>query len=147
MTVHFQADPVIPHELVYPPFQIRVCPETQLELKNDEFKHLHYRNIRWYSGLVDELKLISSDASTGDEKTDTCLLADVNALIIRAESKREDICHSINQLYRDSLSMDTLALNKVHVYRQDKRVAWQINFDRLPKVHPPQPMLTNRNSK
>jgi 1-phosphatidylinositol-3-phosphate 5-kinase len=96
MTVRFQADPVVPHELVYPPFQIRVCPETQLELKNDEFKRLHYCNIRWYSGLVNELKLISIDASTEDKKTDTCLLADVNALIIRAEAEREDICCLIN---------------------------------------------------
>ena len=144
MTVRFQADPVVPHELVYPPFRIRVRPETQLELKNDEFKRLHYRNIRWYSGLVDELKLISIDASTGDEETDARLLADVNALIIRAEAEREDICRLINQLYRDSLPTDTLALNKVHAYRRDKRVAWQIDFDRLPKVRPPQP---NRNSK
>jgi 1-phosphatidylinositol-3-phosphate 5-kinase len=147
LTVHFQADPVVPHELVYPPFRIQVCPKTQLELKNDEFKCLHYCNIRWYSGLVDESKLISIDASTGDEKTDACLLADVNALIIRAEAERKDICRLTNQLYRDFLPMDTLALNKVHAYQQDKRVAWQINFDRLPKVRPPQPMLTNRNSK
>jgi 1-phosphatidylinositol-3-phosphate 5-kinase len=147
MTVRFQADPVVPHGLVYPPFQIRVCPETQLELKNDEFKRLHYHNICWYSGLVDKLKLISIDESTGDKKTDAHLLADVNALIIRAEAEREDICHLINELYRDSLPMDTLALNKVHAYRQDKRVAWQINFDRLSKVRPPQPTLTNRNSK
>ena len=147
MTVRFQADPVVPHELVYPPFRIRVRPETQLELKNDEFKRLHLRNIGWYSALVDDLKLISIDASTGDEETDARLLADVNALIIRAEAEREDICRLINQLYRDSLPTDTLALNKVHAYRRDKRVAWQIDFDRLPKARPAQPTLANRNSK
>jgi 1-phosphatidylinositol-3-phosphate 5-kinase len=66
MTVRFQADPVVPYELVYPPFQIRVRPETQLELKNDEFKRLHWRNVHWYSALVDDLKLTSIEASTGD---------------------------------------------------------------------------------
>ena len=147
MTVRFQADPVVPYELVYPPFRIRVRPETQLELKNEEFKRLHYRNMCWYSALVDELKLISIDASTGDEKTDARLLADVNALIIRAETEREDICRLINELYRDSLPTDTLALNKVHAYLRDKRVAWQIDFDRLPKPRPAQPALPNRHSK
>jgi 1-phosphatidylinositol-3-phosphate 5-kinase len=72
---------------VYSPFQIWVCPKTQLELKNDEFKCLHYGNIHWYSGLVHELKLISIDASMGDEKTNTHLLADVNALIIEQKLK------------------------------------------------------------
>lgn len=143
MTVRFQADPVVPYELVYPPFQIRVRPETQLDLKNDEFTRLHLRNDRWYSALVDELKSISIYASTGDEEHDARLLADVNALIIRAEAEREDICRLINQLYRDSLPTDTLGLNKVHAYRRDKRVAWDIDFDRLPKV----PLLVKRNSR
>lgn len=146
MTVRFQADPVVLHEIVYPPFRIRVRPETQLKLKNADFERLHNRNIRWYSCLVDELKLTVIDGSTGDEKYDTCLLAGVNALIIRAEAEREDICRLINQLYRDSLPTDTLALNKVRAYRQDKIVAWQIDFDRLPKLRPVQ-TLANRNSK
>ena len=136
MTVRFQADPVILHEIVYPPFRIRVRPEAQLELKNADFDRLHYRNSCWYTGLVDDLKLISIDASTGDEKADARLLADVNALITRAEAEREDICRLINQLYRDSPPTDTLALNKVHAYRQDKIVAWQV--DLLPKLRPPQ---------
>jgi 1-phosphatidylinositol-3-phosphate 5-kinase len=144
MTVRFQADPVVPYELVYPPFHIRVRPETQLDLKNDEFTRLHLRNDRWYSALVDELKSISIDASTGDEEHDARLLADVNALIIRAEAEREDICRLINQLYRDSLPTDTLGLNKVHAYRRDKRVAWDIDFDRLPKARP---LLVKRNSR
>jgi 1-phosphatidylinositol-3-phosphate 5-kinase len=147
MTVRFQADPVVPYELVYPPFQIRVRPEKQLELKNDEFKRLHLRNDLWYSALVDELKSISIYASTGDEKSDARLLADINALIIRAEAEREDICRLINQLYRDSLPTDTLALNKVYTYRRDKRVAWDIDFDRLPKARPAQSVPAKRNSK
>ena len=147
MTVRFQADPVVPYELVYPPFKIRVRPETQLDLKNDEFKRLHLRNDRWYSALVDELKSISIDASTGDEEYDARLLADVNALIIRAEDEREDICRLINQLYRDSLPTDTLALNKVHAYRRDKRVAWDIDFDRLPKARPAQRTIVKRTSR
>ena len=146
MTVRFQADPVVTHEIVYPPFRIRIPPEMQLALKNADFERLHSRNTRWYTALVDDLKLISIDASTGDEKTDARLLADVNALILRAEAEREDICRLIDQLYKDSLPTDTLALNKVHAYRQDKRVAWQTDFDRLPKARPPQ-TLANRNSK
>lgn len=144
MTVRFQADPIFPHEIVYPPFRIRVRPETQLELKNADFERLHYRNMLWYTGLIDDLKLISIDAATGDEETDAHLLADINALITRAEVEREDISRSINETYRNTPPTDTLALNQIHAYRQDKIVAWQMDFDRLPKpraVHP-----TNRNS-
>jgi len=146
MTVRFQADPVVLHEIVYPPFRIRVRPETQLDIKNADFKRLHRRNMRWYSGLVDDLKLISIEASTGDEKSDTRLLADVNALITRAEAEREEISCLVNQLYRDSPPLDTLALNKVHAYRQDKIVAWEIDVDRLPKPRPAQ-TVANRNSQ
>jgi 1-phosphatidylinositol-3-phosphate 5-kinase len=76
-------------------------------------------------------------------------LADVNALIIRAETEREDICRLINQLYRDSLPTDTLALNKVHAYLRDKKVAWQIDFDRLllPKPRTAQLPPAKRDSK
>ena len=133
MTVCFQADPVDIYELVYPPFQIRIRPETQLELKNDEFNRLHLRNDRWYSALLVELKQYI-DISTGNEKSDARLLADVNALIIRAEAEREDICRLINQLYRDSLPTDTLALTKVYAYKRDKKVAWYTDFDRLPVI-------------
>ena len=146
MTVRFQTDPVVLHEIVYPPFRIRVRPERQLEIKNADFERLHARNMRWYTGLIDDLKLISIDAATGDEETDARLLAEVNTLITRAEAEREDICRLINQLYRDSPPTDTLALNKVHAYRQDKIVAWQIDFDRLPKPRPAQ-TLANRNNK
>jgi len=81
MTVRFQTDPVILHEIVYPSVRIRVCPETQLELKNSDFDRLHYRNVIWYTALVDDLKLISIDAATGDEEADTRLTADINVLI------------------------------------------------------------------
>lgn len=143
MTVRFQADPVILHEIVYPPFRIRVRPETQLEIKNAEFERLHYRNMLWYTQLVDDLKLISIDAATGDEGTDARLLADINVLITRAEFEREDICRLINRIYRDSAPTDTLALNQVPAYRQDKIVEWQMDFDKLPK---PRTMQTNNRS-
>jgi len=133
MTVRFQTDPVTTHEVMYPPFRIRVRPETQLELKNADFDHLHHRNLMWYTGLIDDLKLISIDAATGDEETDARLLLDINALITRAEAEREDISRLINRIYRSSPPTDTLALNQVHSYRQDKIVAWQHDFDRLPK--------------
>jgi 1-phosphatidylinositol-3-phosphate 5-kinase len=133
MTVRFQTDAVTMHEVVYPPFRIRVRPETQLELKNADFERLHQRNLMWYTGLVDDLKLISIDAATGDEETDARLLIDINVLIARAEAEREDISRLINRIYRTSPPTDTLALNQVHSYRQDKIVAWQHDFDRLPK--------------
>ncbi|KDR85635.1 hypothetical protein GALMADRAFT_234626 [Galerina marginata CBS 339.88] len=145
MTVRFQADPIVQHEIVYPPFRIRVRPETQLELRNADFERLHYRNMLWYTGLIDDLKLISIDAATGDEETDARLLADINTLIMRAETEREDISRFINQIYRDTAPTDTLALNKIHAYRQDKIVAWQMDFDRLPKPRPVQNTI-NRNS-
>ncbi|KAF9029974.1 hypothetical protein BDZ89DRAFT_1101417 [Hymenopellis radicata] len=128
MTVRFQTDPVTLHEVVYPPFRIRVRPETQLELKNSDFHRLHQRNILWYTGLIDDLKLISIDAATGDEDGDARLLADINALITRARDGEGG----------QSGPVDTLALNQVRSYRQDKIVAWQQDFDRLPKPRPPQ---------
>ncbi|KAJ7361225.1 hypothetical protein DFH08DRAFT_368712 [Mycena albidolilacea] len=142
MTVRFQADPITLHEVVYPPFRVRVRPETQLELKNDDFERLHRRNLLWYSGLIDDLKLISIDAATGDEESDARLLADINKLISRAEVEKDDISRLINRIYRESAPADTFALNQVHSYRQDKIVAWQQDFDRLPK---PKPM--DRSSK
>ena len=146
MTVRFQTEPIQCHELVYPPFRIRVRPETQLEIKNEEFERLQYRNLMWYTGLIDDLKLISMEAATGDETADALLLADTNALITRAEAEREDISRLINQVYRDSAPTDTLALNQIHAYRQDKIVAWQQDFDRLPKPRPPQARDSKRTS-
>jgi 1-phosphatidylinositol-3-phosphate 5-kinase len=145
MTVRFQADPIVLHEVVYPPFRIRVRPETQLDLKNSDFERLHFRNMLWYTQLIDDLKLISIDAATGDEKADAILLANINALIMRAETEREEISRLINQIYRDSVPTDTLALNKVHAARQDKIVAWEMDFDKLPKPRPVQ-TIANRNS-
>ena len=146
MTVRFQADAVQLQEIVYPPFRIRVRPETQLDIKNADFERLHYRNMLWYTGLIDDLKLISIDAATGDEDTDARLLTDINMLITRAEAEREDISRLINQIYRDSAPTDTLALNQVHAYRQDKIVAWQLDFDKLPKPRAAQ-TVANRSSK
>lgn len=138
MTVRFQADPVVLHEVVYPPMRIRVRPETQLELKNVDWERLHRRNVVWYSALVDDLKLTSMDAATGDEEFDAKLTSDINNLITRAEKEREEVDSLINDIYKDSSPMDTLALNQVRSIRQDKIVAWQQDFDRLPKPRAPQ---------
>ena len=146
MTVRFQTEPIQCHEFVYPPFRIRVRPEAQLEIKNAEFERLYYRNLLWYTGLVDDLKLISIEATTGDEDADALLLADINGLITRAETEREDISRMVNQVYRDSAPTDTLALNQVHAYRQDKIVGWQQDFDRLPKPRPLR-LPTNKDNK
>lgn len=87
MTVRFQADPVVLHEIVYPPMRIRVRPEAQLEIKNRDFNRLHHRNNMWYSALIDDLKLINIDAASGDEKADAILTARINTLILRAEQE------------------------------------------------------------
>lgn len=142
MTVRFQADPVVLHEVVYPPFRIRVRPETQLELKNSDYQKLHNRNVQWYSGLVDDLKSISIDAATGDEENDAALLVDINQLIRRAETEQYDVAALINSIYKDTAATDTLALNQVRSYQQDKIVAWQQDFDRIKP-----PATSDRNSK
>ncbi|KAH7930487.1 hypothetical protein BV22DRAFT_65990 [Leucogyrophana mollusca] len=133
MTVRFQADPVVLHEIVYPAMRIRVRPETQLDLKNADYERLHRRNLIWYTALVDDLKLISIDAATGDEEQDARLTADINALIGRAEAEREEISQLIDMIYKESPATDTLALNQVRSFRQDRIVAWQQDFDKLPK--------------
>jgi 1-phosphatidylinositol-3-phosphate 5-kinase len=136
MTVRFQADPIGLHEVIYPPMRIRVRPESQLKIKNNDFQRLHRRNVLWYSALIDDLKLINIDAATGDEESDARLTADINILISRAEAEREEIARMINRVYKDSSATDTLALNQVRAFRQDRIVAWQLDFDRLPKPRP-----------
>jgi len=133
MTVRFQADPVTLHEIVYPAMRIRIRPEIQLELKNADFERLHRRNTAWYTALVDDLKLISTDAATGEEEHDAKLTADINNLISRAKAERQEITQLINKVYQESSPMDTLALNQVRSFRQDRIVAWQADFDKLPK--------------
>jgi 1-phosphatidylinositol-3-phosphate 5-kinase len=96
-----------------------------LELKNKDFERLHQRNLIWYTALVDDLKLISIDASTGDEEHDLKLIGDINALIERAVEERDSVARQIDQIYRESAPTDTLALNQIHAVRQDKIVAWQ----------------------
>ncbi|KAF9451376.1 hypothetical protein P691DRAFT_724173 [Macrolepiota fuliginosa MF-IS2] len=145
MTVRFQTDPVIMHEVVYPPFRIHVRPETQLDIKNTDFEKLHKSNFTWYSNLIDELRLISIDAATGDEEADARLNAEVNVFIARAEAEREEISRLISKTYRESAPTDTLALNHVHAFRQDKIVALQQDFDRLPKPKPA--TMIDRGSK
>ncbi|THH02350.1 hypothetical protein EW026_g502 [Hermanssonia centrifuga] len=145
MTVRFQADPVVLHEIVYPPMRIRVRPETQLEIKNRDFERLHHRNHVWYSGLIDDLKLINIDAATGDEATDAILTAHINTLILRAEWEKDDVARYINKIYSDSPPTDTLALNQLRAKRQDLIVAWQLDFDRLPKPRITQ--LADRNGR
>jgi 1-phosphatidylinositol-3-phosphate 5-kinase len=136
MTVRFQTDPVNVFEVVYPPSRIIVRPESRLEVKNSDFTRLHARNILWYTALVDDLKLINIDAATGDEEADLRLTADINALILRAEMEKDEITGMINHVYKDTGPTDTLGLSQVRAYRQDKIVAWQQDFDRLPKVRP-----------
>jgi 1-phosphatidylinositol-3-phosphate 5-kinase len=136
MTVRFQTDPAVMHDIVFPPFRVQVRHETLLEIKNSDFEKLQRSNFNWYSNLIDELKFICIDAATGDEEIDARLNMDVNSFIARAEAERADIRRLINKTYRESAPTDTLALNRVHAYRQDKIVALQQDFDRLPKPKP-----------
>ncbi|CCM03779.1 uncharacterized protein FIBRA_05926 [Fibroporia radiculosa] len=145
MTVRFQAEPIVLHEVVYPPMRIRVRPETQLEIRNNDFERLHMRNEQWYAALVGDLKLINIDAAIGDEEADGRLTAQINHLIMKAEWEKQDIAKLINKIYQDTPSTDTLALNQVRAYRQDKIVAWQQDFDRLPK--PRMTQFLDRNSR
>ncbi|CAK5280385.1 unnamed protein product [Mycena citricolor] len=133
MTVRFEAEPIKLHEIVYPPTRIKVKPEQQLELKNKMFTGLHEKNDVWFDDLVNELKSVSFEAATGDEESDATLLADVNTLIVRAHDEKHEISRLINCIYRESAPTDTLALNQVHMFKQDKIVAWEMVFDRLPK--------------
>jgi 1-phosphatidylinositol-3-phosphate 5-kinase len=134
MTVRFQADPVVLHEVVYPPRRIRVRPETLLALKNSDYERLLSKYSAWYSELIDELQFISIDATTGEEEADARLNAHINMLITKAEAERTDFMRRMNRVYNESSPYDTLALNQVRAYRQDKLVAWQEEFDRLPRV-------------
>ncbi|KZT27581.1 hypothetical protein NEOLEDRAFT_1060572 [Neolentinus lepideus HHB14362 ss-1] len=133
MTIRFEAYPIALHEIIYPPIRIRVRPETLLELKNSDYEGLMRRNTTWYTELIHDLRLTELDAATGDEEVDGRFHAEINALIVRAESERNDISRLINTVYKESAPTDTLAMNQVRAYRQDKIVAWQQDFDRLPK--------------
>ncbi|KAI0094504.1 hypothetical protein BDY19DRAFT_880871 [Irpex rosettiformis] len=146
MTVRFQADPVTLHEVVYPPMRIRVRPESQLEIKNKDFDRLHNRNNMWYSALIDDLKLINIDAATGEEEADAFLTAHINGLILRADREKNEVTCFINQVYKGSSPTDTLALNQVRAKRQDLIVAWQQDFDRLPKPRLSQSDIWNKNA-
>ena len=133
MTLRFQADPIILQEIVFPPMRIRVRPETQLSLKNADYERLMNRNSRWYAALVDDLNLIRMDAATEDEEIDAKLSAEFNQFFLRAESEKAEVIRMVNKIYRESSPTDTLALNQVRSYLQDKIVAWQADFDKLPK--------------
>jgi 1-phosphatidylinositol-3-phosphate 5-kinase len=133
MTVRFQADPIILQEIVFPPMRIRVRPEAQLSLKNADYERLMNRNSRWYAALVYDLNLIRMDAATEDEEIDAKLTAEFNQFILRAESEKAEVIRMVNEIYRESSPTDTLALNQVRSYLQDKIVAWQVDFDKLPK--------------
>ncbi|RPD82110.1 hypothetical protein L226DRAFT_556074 [Lentinus tigrinus ALCF2SS1-7] len=138
MTVRFVTDPIVLHEIVYPPMRIRVRPETQLEIKNADYQRLHRRNYNWYSDLIGDLQMLqkeAQEASAGDEEAvDEHFNVYIAALINKADAEREEIARLIDQIYKDTPPTDTLALNQVRAYRQDRIVAWQQDFDRLPKM-------------
>ncbi|KAI0718883.1 hypothetical protein C8T65DRAFT_637242 [Cerioporus squamosus] len=107
MTVRFVTDPIILHEIVYPPMQVRVRPETQLEIKNADYQRLHRRNHNWYTDLIGDLQMLqkeAQEASTGDEEAvDEHFNTYIAALINKAELEREEIARLIDQIYKDTL--------------------------------------------
>ncbi len=115
-----------------------MCPESLLQLKNIDYGRLLVKNFVWYSSLIDELHFMVMDSSIGDEKADQALLHDINQLILRAENERNEIAVMVHKVYSESHPTDTLALNAVRRHRQDRMVAWQQDFDRLPNPKPPQ---------
>ena len=119
------ADPIKLYDVMFPPSRIRVRPENLLQLKNHDYERLLVKNLMWYSSLIDDLRLISIDASTGDEDADARLLHNVNSLILRAEHERIEIENMIHRAYLDTSPTDTLALNSVRRLRQDRIVEWQ----------------------
>lgn len=123
--------------------RIRVRPETQLEMKNNEFERLHRRHEAYHDALVDDLNYLTIDGATGEEEADTKLTADVNILISRAEAEREEFGAWMNQIYRESLPTDTLALNQVRARRQDSLIQWQIDVEKLPKARSSQTIDRN----
>ncbi|KAF6754295.1 hypothetical protein DFP72DRAFT_990499 [Ephemerocybe angulata] len=134
MTIRFQTDPITLQELVFPPFKIRIRPETQLEIKNREFNILHQRNNRWYDGLVGDLRGWAMETATGEDEVDEKLKAQVQLLLTRAEVERREVMDLINKSYRETTPTDTLAINQVYAYRQNKVFAWQEVFDKLPRL-------------
>jgi 1-phosphatidylinositol-3-phosphate 5-kinase len=141
MTVRFQADPITLHEIVFPPMRIRVRPETQLSLKNADYERLMNRNSRWYAALMYDLSLMKMDAATGDEEIDEKFTSELS---LRAESEKAEVISLANKIYHESLPTDTLALNQVRSYLQDKIVAWQADFDKLPK---PKAVFTEKSGR
>ncbi|EJD03732.1 uncharacterized protein FOMMEDRAFT_105874 [Fomitiporia mediterranea MF3/22] len=145
MTVMFQTDPITLYEVVYPPSHIHIRRETLLHVKNEDYEKLLKRNAQWYSALVEDLKLINVDAATGDEEADAALTATISKLIERAFAERAEMAQLIQEVYKDTSPIDTLALNRVRAERQDKIVAWEADFDKLPK--PKLSQLTEKDRK
>ncbi|KAL5478589.1 MDM12_4 [Sanghuangporus weigelae] len=145
MTVMFQTDPITLYELVYPPSRIHIRKETLFHLKNEDYETLLRKNALWYSALVDDLKLINQDAATGDEETDAALTANINRLVERAINERIEMAQLIQEVYKNTSPIDTLALNRVRAETQDKIVAWEADFDKLPK--PKLSQLTDKDRR
>ncbi len=129
----FQSDPINLFEVCPPPLRIHIRSETLLRLKTLNYERLLKRNTEWYSGLVDDLKLINIEAATGDEEMDARFTIEINSLIERAISERAGMARLIQDIYREPRPTDTLALNRFRAERQDRIVAWQQDFDKLPK--------------
>lgn len=129
MTVRFQSQFVKLYEVIHPPTRIYILPQDRLRLKNADFARLHKRNQSWYSGLTHDLRQMESEFQGAEEWK-----VDLPGLVARARREQEEICQLINRIYQDSAPTDILVLNEVHQCMQDNIVAWQAEFDKLPKI-------------
>lgn len=145
MTVVFQTEPITLYEVVYPPSHIHIRREALFNIKNEDYEKLLKKNAQWYTALINDLKLINVDAATGDAESDAALTSQISTLIERATQERAEIANLIQEVYRETPPTDTLALNLVRAERQDKIVAWEADFDKLPK--PKLSHLTEKESR
>lgn len=133
ITVRFMSDPIVVHEVVFPPMQMRVKPETLLELKNRDYEHMLNRIVSWYSSLVEDLPTISFESMTGQKEVDAALANIISNLVSRAEMERAELVRQANRVFKENSATDTLGFGQVRALLQDRIVEWQKELGRLPK--------------
>ncbi|KZV78621.1 hypothetical protein EXIGLDRAFT_633621, partial [Exidia glandulosa HHB12029] len=133
ITVRFYSDPIVVHEVVFPPMLMRVKPETLLEFKNADYEHMLHRIFSWYTTLIEDLRTISFESMTGQKDVDDQLGNIVAGLIGRAEMERAELSRQTNRVYKETPATDTLGFGQVRALLQDRIVEWQKELGRLPK--------------
>ncbi|EJD52194.1 hypothetical protein AURDEDRAFT_181710 [Auricularia subglabra TFB-10046 SS5] len=133
VTVRFISDPIVVNEVVFPPMQMRVKPETLLELKNADYGHMLHRIVSWYNSLLEDLRTISLESLTGQKEVDMALGGVIANLVTRAEMERAELARQAHRVYKETPATDTLGFGQVRALLQDRIVEWQKELGRLPK--------------